>query len=430
MKMINDEVFVQSESNVRSYCRNFPAVFTKALGSYLYDEDGNRFLDFLAGAGTLNYGHNNPLLKQQLIAYLHEDGVVHSLDLYTDAKRHFISDFVRLILEPRGLDYKLQFPGPTGTNAVEAALKLARKVTGRSNIIAFTNGFHGMSLGALAATANPKKRAGAGIALSGVTVMPFDGFTAGDGSSLAYIEQMLTTPGSGIEPPAGFLVETVQGEGGLNVASWEWLQGIARLARSLNIPLIIDDIQTGCGRTGRFFSFEDYQITPDIVCLSKSLSGLGLPLSLVLMRPELDVWEPGEHNGTFRGNNLGFVTASAALHAYWQDTTLQETVARKSQTIQHALEQIVALQSDIPVRIKGRGMMVGVEIGEAGVAEAISQEAFQRGLIIETCGVNDQVIKLLPPLLISDDDLQEGLDLLCDSCNTVFAERLQSVIRV
>jgi diaminobutyrate-2-oxoglutarate transaminase len=420
--MVNDGTFVQNESDVRTYCRSFPTVFAKASGHLLHDEEGKEYIDFFAGAGSLNYGHNNPKIKEYIINYLHGDGVIHSLDMYTTAKRGFIEDFVQYILEPRNLPYKLQFPGPTGTNAVEAALKLARKITRRWNVIAFTHGFHGMTLGSLAATSNPKKRAGAGVPLSGVTMVPFDGFLGPHVPTLQYIEKMLTTPGSGIEPPAAFLVEVVQGEGGLNTASSSWLQGLQELARSLKIPLIIDDIQAGCGRTGSFFSFEDSQIVPDIVCLSKSLSGFGLPFSLVLLKPELDVWAPGEHNGTFRGNNLGFIGASAAIREYWQDRAFQESIAHKSAIIRQALDTIVATFPSNVARVKGKGMMIGIEVAYEGFADSVSQRAFAHGLIIETCGTTDQVVKLLPPLTISEDGLKAGLDILAQA----FRETLEA----
>jgi diaminobutyrate-2-oxoglutarate transaminase len=414
-------VFTTHESEVRSYCRNFPTVFTRAAGHLLTDAGGRQYVDFLMGAGSLNYGHNEAAIKREVARYLEQDGILQSLDLHTAAKAEFIEHLVEHVLAPRGLRYKLQFTGPTGTNAVEAALKLARKVTGRTNVVAFTNAYHGMSLGSLAATADRKARRGAGIALPGVTAMPFDGYLGPDQSTLHYIERMLA-PGSGVEPPAAFILETVQAEGGLNTASPAWLEGLQRIARAHDALLIVDDIQAGCGRTGRFFSFEGTGLTPDLIVLSKSLSGLGLPLSLVLIRPDLDAWSPAEHNGTFRGNNLAFVGGAAAIRAYWRDRRLEEDVERRSRIARHALEAFAGQLPPGAARVKGRGLMLGLEMDEDGLAVAVSRAAFARGLIVETCGVRDQVLKLLPPLNIPDEALRAGLDLLAESMDEVLSK--------
>ena len=248
---------------------------------------------------------------------------MHSLDVATEAKTEFLQTFDQLILKPRSLDYKVQFPGPTGANAVEAALKLARKSTGRESIISFTNAFHGMTLGALSVTGNSMKRAGAGIPLVHSTPMPYDNYFDGVTEDFHWFERVLDDSGSGLNRPAAVIVETVQGEGGLNVARIEWLQALAELCRRRDILLIVDDVQMGCGRTGPFFSFEEAGIVPDIVTLSKSISGYGLPMALTLFRRDLDLWAPGEHNGTFRGHNPAFVTAATALKTYWQDTRPQ-----------------------------------------------------------------------------------------------------------
>jgi diaminobutyrate-2-oxoglutarate transaminase len=321
------DVFESLESEVRSYCRGWPAVFQKASGSHLYDEEGRAFLDFFAGAGTLNYGHNHPLLKEKLLSYLADDNIVHSLDMYTVAKRVFLETFQEVILAPRGLDYRVQFPGPAGAAAVEAALKLARKYTGRETIVSFTNAFHGMSLGALSVTGNSMKRNGAGVPLGHTVPMPFDNYLDGKTPDFLLFERLLEDSGSGLDIPAAVIVETVQGEGGLNAASPDWLRGLADLCARHEILLIVDDVQMGCGRTGPFFSFEQAGIVPDIVCLSKSLSGYGLPFAVTLLKPELDVWEPGEHNGTFRGPNPAFVTATAAMDFWAGEGLEKETLA-------------------------------------------------------------------------------------------------------
>ncbi|MEQ8495685.1 MAG: aminotransferase class III-fold pyridoxal phosphate-dependent enzyme, partial [Gammaproteobacteria bacterium] len=244
--------FDELESNVQSYARSFPVVFDKAEGSYLYDESGRRYIDFLAGAGSLNYGHNNPHLRKKLVEYIESCGITHSLDMHSKAKETFLNTFNELILAPRGLDYVAQFTGPTGTNAVEAALKLARNIKGRHNIIAFTNGFHGVSLGAMAATGNSHHRGAAGLPLSGVTHMPYCSYFGDELDTISYMEKMLDDPSSGVDHPAAVIVETVQGEGGLNVASTRWLQALERVCRERDMLLIVDDIQAGCDRTGTF----------------------------------------------------------------------------------------------------------------------------------------------------------------------------------
>ncbi|MFD9804847.1 aspartate aminotransferase family protein, partial [Streptomyces sp. NPDC059071] len=311
MTIAETTVFEALESNVRGYCRSWPTVFDTASGAWLTDENGKEFLDFFAGAGTLNYGHNNPVFKKALVDYIMADGITHALDMSTVAKRRLLETMRDLVFVPRGLDYKVQFPGPTGANAVEAALKLARKVTGRTTVLNFTNAFHGMTLGALSVTGNAAKRAGAGVPLVHATPMPYDGYLD-EPEDFSWMRRALDDSSSGLDKPAAVIVETVQGEGGVNVARAEWLRALAELCSARGILLIVDDVQMGCGRTGGFFSFEVAGITPDIVCLSKSISGYGLPMALVLMRRELDQWAPGEHNGTFRGNNAAFVTAEVA----------------------------------------------------------------------------------------------------------------------
>ncbi|MFJ4521034.1 diaminobutyrate--2-oxoglutarate transaminase [Streptomyces sp. NPDC088810] len=400
-------VFTTLESEVRSYCRSWPTVFDRAQGSRMYDEDGHEYLDFFAGAGSLNYGHNNPVLKRALLDYLERDGVTHGLDMSTTAKRAFLEFFQNMILRPRDLPYKVMFPGPTGTNAVEAALKLARKVKGRETVVSFTNAFHGMSLGSLAVTGNAFKRAGAGVPLVHTTPMPFDHYMGGKTPDFLWFEQLLRDHGSGLDKPAAVIVETIQGEGGINVARPQWLRGLAQLCQQHDMLLIVDDIQMGCGRTGAFFSFEEAGITPDIVTVSKSISGYGLPMSLCLFRPELDVWEPGEHNGTFRGNNPAFVTAAAALNTYWADDKLKQQTLTHAQTIEAALRDTAAHHSGSAYR--GRGMVWGLELSDPGHAGRAARRAFELGLLMETSGAHGQVVKLLPPLTITSDELDQGL---------------------
>lgn len=406
------KIFEEIESEVRSYARAFPRVFHKAQGEHLYDDDGNQYLDFLAGAGTLNYGHNNPAFKQGLIDYINQDGITHGLDLHTQAKREFLETFNSKILQPRNYEYVMQFTGPTGTNAVEAALKLARNVTGRENIISFTNGFHGVTMGALAATGNSHHRGAAGTSLNGTARMPYDGYLGDDIDTTAYFDKVLSDSSSGIDKPAAVIVETVQGEGGINVASFEWLRNLETVCRKHGVLLIIDDIQAGCGRTGTFFSFEEAGIKPDIVTLSKSLSGYGLPFAVVLFKPELDQWKPGEHNGTFRGNNLAFITATTAINHFWSDQNFSNEIKRKGAYIAKRLDAIVSHYGQGNFTTRGRGMFQGINCVNGELAGKITRKAFQNGLIIETSGADDQVVKLLCPLTISDTHLKQGIDIL------------------
>lgn len=410
-------IFETLESEVRSYCRNWPAVFTRASGSWLVDVAGRKYLDFFAGAGALNYGHNNPVLKKALMSYIDDDGITHGLDLYTAAKGEFLTVFSERVLEPRGLDYRIQFPGPTGTNAVEAALKLVRKVTGRESIISFTNAFHGMTLGSLAVTGNSMKRAGAGIPLVHTTPMPFDNYLGGASEDFAWFERVLDDSGSGLSRPAAVIVETIQGEGGVNVARPEWLRALAELCKRRDILLIVDDVQMGCGRTGSFFSFEEAGIVPDVVTLSKSISGYGLPMALVLLRPELDVWAPGEHNGTFRGNNLAFITAASALREYWSDDAFSNETRSKGKIVADALADLCAAHTDLEHR--NRGLIRGLAFDEPAQAGKVCAAAYARGLLVETSGPRDEVVKLIPPLTISSGDLEGGLKILVDAVHDV-----------
>ncbi|MEV6805759.1 diaminobutyrate--2-oxoglutarate transaminase [Streptomyces sp. NPDC051132] len=406
------------ESEVRSYCRNWPVVFDQGRGSRMFDRDGRAYLDFFAGASALNYGHNHPVLKRALLDYLEQDRVTHSLDMLTTAKEDFLTEFAARVLEPRGLDYRVQFPGPTGTNSVEAALKLARKVTGRQTVVAFTGGFHGMSLGSLAVTGNAAKRAGAGVPLGHTWRIPYDGFAGGEVSGLKLLDSMLSDSSSGMDHPAAVIVETVQGEGGVHPAGPVWLADLAELCSRRGILLIIDDIQMGCGRTGPFFSFEAAGIAPDIVCLSKSISGYGLPMALTLFRTELDVWQPGEHNGTFRGNNPAFVTAAAALREFWADSTLEKQTTTRDRLFEEFLGGLAGRHAAHVAAARGRGLVWGLPFRDPSLARRAAAEAFARGLLVETAGSSDEVVKLMPPLTATDEELAEGLAVLEESVHS------------
>ncbi|WP_342713480.1 diaminobutyrate--2-oxoglutarate transaminase [Bradyrhizobium sp. B124] len=402
------------ESNVRSYSRSFPAIFSRARGSIIKTEAGQEAIDFLSGAGALNYGHNNHRIKTALTEYLASDAVIHGLDMVTPAKIEFMETFSSVILRERGLHYRFQFTGPTGANAIEAALKLSRRVTGRQNIISFTHGYHGASLGALAVSGNRFYRAASGAFLFGATFMPYDGYLGPSVDTVGYLRKVLTDESSGIDRPAAILVETVQGEGGINVARKEWLQAVQATAKDIDALFIVDDIQMGCGRTGEFFSFEFAALSPDIVVLSKSLSGYGLPLSMLLIKEEYDAWRPGEHPGTFRGNNFALVSATAAVDIYWRSQTLSQEVLRKGELMRRRLEGIASSHCN-NFAVRGRGMVLGFDCRTAEIAESTVRKAFEKGLIIERCGPIDQVIKFLPALTIDPETLTQGIDIFEES---------------
>jgi diaminobutyrate-2-oxoglutarate transaminase len=414
-------IFEQLESEVRGYVRSFPAIFDTAKGSYLYDEQGKRYIDLFAGAGTLNYGHNNPLISKAMIEYLERDGIVHGLDKATVAKKAFLQKFYDTILAPRNLEYKVQFTGPTGTNAVETALKLARMVKRRSNIIAFTNGYHGLTLGSLAVTGNNFYRDEFfGMRLN-ADHMPFDGYFGPDVNTVDYLRRFLSDKSSGIDLPAAIIVETVQGEGGINVASDQWLQDLEQVCREFDILLIIDDIQVGNGRTGTFFSFERAGIKPDMVTVSKSIGG-GMPLALLLMRPELDQWQPGEHTGTFRGNNLSFIAATEAL-SYWDNEDLAEAVKYKGEIMESELNKIAEKYPELNAEVRGVGMVWGLDIPRTGFAGEVSKEAFDNGLVIELAGADDEVVKFLPALTIEEETLREGLAIIDEAIGSLLKKK-------
>lgn len=407
--------FETYESDIRAYSRAYPAVFVKGDNARQTDEQGKEYIDFYAGAGVLNFGHNNPKLIQPVIDYLQSGGVLHTLDMMTPPKREFIKAFVETILQPRDMNYKLQFMGPTGTNAVEAALKLARRVTGRSEVVAFCQGFHGMTLGSLACTANEVFRNAAGVPLSHVSHWPFETNDGGGLESLDTLRAMYQNSSGGMEKPAAFIVESLQAEGGVNLASKAWLQALQQLARDLGALLIVDDIQSGCGRTGRYFSFEDSGIEPDIITLAKGIGGIGTPMAMNLVKPEHDAhWKPGEHTGTFRGQNISFVAGREALR-YFEDDTLLADTRRKGEIMAERLAAIAEKYADKGFSARGKGMMQALDIHDGALAKAIARDCFDHGMLFGPCGVGGAVLKLIPPLTIPDADLLEGLDIFSNA---------------
>lgn len=399
------DIFENIESEVRSYCRKYPIEFQKAKNAELFTVDGKRYIDFLSVAGSMNYGHNNPEIKEKILDYLRDDNIINALDMYTEAKEEFLITLKNRILDPRNLHYKVMCCGPTGTNAVEAALKLARKNTNRKNVIAFSGAFHGMSLGSLALTTDHDSRKGAGVSLPDVTFVPYDGIM----DSISYLKWVLEDDHSGVERPAAIFLETLQAEGGINVASVEWLQEVRKLCDKYGILMVCDDIQVGIGRTGYFFSFERADIEPDMVILSKSISGFGMPMALLLMKPELDIFKPAEHNGTFRGNQLSFIGGTAGLN-YFCENKLDKETQRKSVIVEKYIKnEICVLNKDIQYR--GMGLIWGIDFGliNPQLAEAVIHKGFENGIILEMAGRKNSVVKLMPPLTIEDEVLLEGL---------------------
>ncbi|MGM0563300.1 MAG: aspartate aminotransferase family protein [Pseudomonadota bacterium] len=412
------QVFEQWESEIRGYCRAYPTVFKSASNARQVDEDGKSYIDFFAGAGVLNFGHNNANMKRALIEYIESDGVAHSLDMYSTSKRDFIQAFVDTVQKPRGWQYKMQFMGPTGTNAVEAALKLARRVTGRRNVVAFSHGFHGMTLGSLACTANSVFRNAAGVPLENVLRQPFGcespckGCQLGCGvDSVNALRASFEDSSSGLEAPAAFIVEAIQAEGGVHVASEEWLKAVQELAHDLGALFIVDDIQAGCGRTGQYFSFDGMGLDPDIICLAKGIGGFGTPMAMNLVKPEHDKhWSPGEHTGTFRGQNLSFVAGREALR-YFDNDELMKAVVERGARMRKTLDDLAARYGNGDYQVRGKGMMQGIDLGDGAVSKALAKACFESGLLVGPCGTGGRVIKLIPPLTIPDQDLDAGLEI-------------------
>ena len=408
---MDTKTFEQYESAVRSYCRHFPAVFSRSKGAEMFDEEGSSYIDFFCGAGALNYGHNNPYIQNALIEYIQSDGLLHGMDMYTPAKRAFLDTLQERVLKPRGFDYRVMCCGPTGTNGVEAALKLARKVTGRSNVFALMGCFHGMTLGSLSLTTEAYARNAAGVTLSNCTHIPAP-YMFPELDVIAYMQRMLDDDHSGVEKPAALILETVQAEGGIYPFSVDFLKGCRKFCDDNGILLIVDDIQAGCCRTGTFFSFERADIVPDMVTLSKSIGGCGFPLSMVLFKPELDKWVPGQHTGTFRGNQLSLIAGKAGLELFVEGNIEAQT-KRKAEIFRSFLENEI-LPMDSRLSYRGIGMIWGLDFSKfpGDMTKPLIAECFKNGLILERVGRDNNVLKLMPPVIIPDDLLLEGLQIL------------------
>jgi diaminobutyrate-2-oxoglutarate transaminase len=413
------------ESNARVYPRHFPFAVAEAAGSFIRDLDDNVFIDFLAGAGVLSFGHNHPELVAEATKQM--EVFTHGLDMATPAKDAFTE--AQLSMLPAGMRdrVRIHFCGPTGANAVDAAIKLTKTATGRGDVIAFSGGFHGTTHAAMALTGNLSPRHRIANGMPGVHFFPFssggvpDGIdpASWDATAVAMLEQALTDPNGGIPSPAAVIMEMVQGEGGVNLASRQFAQRVRRLTRELRIPLIVDEVQTGCGRTGTWFAFEQYDIEPDVIVASKALSGVGLPVAIIIYNQDLDVWQPGAHTGTFRGNQLAFAAGAKAVELVRRDDVLANVRARGEQ-ITRRLAGLASHPGVVEVR--GRGLMWGIELRAPGdgrsageFAEQVQARALRNGLILELGGRDDRVVRMLPPLNVTEQVVDVAVTILLDA---------------
>jgi diaminobutyrate-2-oxoglutarate transaminase len=412
-----------STGGVATACRaglqGVDAVFDRAVGSVLIDQHGRRTIDFSAGRGELAYGHNDRDLVAALTGHLQAQGLAAAPGLPTAARQAFVASFSHRVLAPRGLDHRVLLPGHTPADTLRAALQLARQATGRQGVITFTHGGHGLQLGTLATQGNRHDRLGA--LLPGVHRVAYDGFHGAQVDTAAQLERLLEDGAAGVPTPAAIVVETLQADGGH--ASRAWLRRIAALARRHGSWLLVDDMQAGCGRTGGFFSFEPMDIVPDGVLLSQGLSGLGLPLSALLLRPALV--GPAEASAVEQGavDGLALVTATAALEKFWADDRLATQVARRAQAMAAVLAPLAARWP--AGRLRGRGMLLGLDVGHGGLAERIARRCLALGLLVDTVGARGQVLRLTPPLTTPDPLLDQGLQRLVDAVD--WSNSVQSV---
>ncbi|TBU72198.1 aspartate aminotransferase family protein [Phytopseudomonas daroniae] len=431
----------QQESNARSYPRRIPLVLKRGRGIHVEDVEGRVFIDCLAGAGTLALGHNHPAVIAAIRQVLDDELPLHTLDLSTPVKDRFVQDLFAVLPPAFASQAKIQFTGPTGTDAVEAALKLVRIATGRSTVLAFHGGYHGMSQGALSLMGNLKAKTPLGSLLShGVQFLPFPydyrcpfglGGERAVEVNLRYLDNLLSDPESGVQLPAGVILEVVQGEGGVIPAADTWLRGVREITARAGVPLIVDEIQTGFGRTGKLFAFEHASIVPDVVVLSKAIGG-SLPLSVMVYRDWLDTWQPGAHAGTFRGNQMAMAAGSAVIRHIEAENLVAHAATMGQRLREHLLELRVRLPQLGDVR--GRGLMLGVEVVDpAGLADSlghppadgalasrIQRECLKRGLILELGGRHGSVVRFLPPLIITAEQV--------DQVARIFAKAVQAAI--
>ncbi len=431
------------ESNARSYPRRIPLELKRAQGIHVQDSEGRWFIDCLAGAGTLALGHNQPEVLQSMRNLLDGQRPLHTLDLMTEAKDEFINELFALLPPEFAKDARIQFCGPAGTDAVEAAMKLVRTATGRSNMMAFHGAYHGMTQGALGLMGNLGPKAYLGGLASGAQFLPFPydyrcpfgvGGEAGERIGLHYIENQLTDPESGVMPPAGMILETLQGEGGVVPTSANWLREVRRITRDAGVPLILDEIQCGVARTGKPFAFQHADIVPDVLVLSKAIGG-SQPMAVVVYNASLDVWKPGSHAGTFRGNQLAMVAGSTTLRIVREQQLDQHAAAMGERLTEH----LCALQKDYPQMgdVRGMGLMLGVEMVDPDghpdvlgrfpqsgeLASKIQRQCLQRGLIIEVGGRRSSVIRFLPPLIVTAAQIDQIAEIFSAAISAAVSQR-------
>ena len=419
------------ESSARSYPRKFPFALKKAKGSYVEDVEGNRYLDFLCGAGTLALGHNDDEVNKAMMDLISSDAPLHTLDLTTPVKDRFVQTIFSLLPEGLKGNAKIQFCSPSGTDAVDAAIKLCKTATGRSTVIAFSGGYHGMGHGALALTGNHNAKNKVANLMPGVQFMPYPysyrcpfglGGDAGVDAACAYFERMLKDPESGVTLPAAVIIEPIQGEGGVVPAPEKFLKTIRRVTKELDIPMIVDEIQCGTGRSGRFFAFEYADIVPDVILMSKAIGG-SQPMSVVVYNKSLDKWTVGAHAGTFRGNQLAMAAGTVVLERVSRPEFLAEVV-RKGNYLKNEIEK---LQKEVSIigDVRGKGLMLGVEFIDpngkkdimghpepsGNIAAEIQKRCFENHLVMEKGGRNGSVMRCLCALTVSDDEINEMLSI-------------------
>ncbi len=419
------------ESSARSYPRKFPFALKKAKGVTLEDVEGNKYIDFLCGAGTLALGHNDDEVNQSMVDLIQSGSPLHTLDLTTPTKDEFIETIHSILPFDMAKDVKIQFCSPSGTDATDAAIKLCKIATKRSTVIAFSGGYHGMGHGAMAVTGNCYAKSQVPNLMPGVQFMPYPysyrcpmglGGEAGTKACASYFERLLKDPESGVSKPACVIIEPIQGEGGVIPAPVEFLQAIRRVTAELDIPLICDEIQCGMGRSGRVFAFEYANIVPDVILASKAIGGTQ-PMSVVIYNKKLDVWGPGSHAGTFRGNQLAMAAGTVVMKRISKPEFLADVV-RKGELFKNRL---LSLQKECPIigDVRGKGLMLGIEFVdpngekdlmghplESGtICARVQKECFEHGLVMEKGGRYGSVMRCLTALNISNEDLIKGIEI-------------------
>jgi len=426
----------RTESNARSYPRNLPIAIAQGQGSFVRDVDGNVFIDFLAGAGVLSLGHNHPDLVRVMVDQLGQ--LTHGLDFPTPAKDAFVQAQLSMLPESMRDRTRLHFCGPTGANAVDAAIKLCKTATGRGDIVSFQGGFHGATHAPMAVTGLVSQKRPVANGMPGVHFFPYSycsrcplGLSPDTCAinCVEYLERSLRDANGGLSLPAAVILELVQGEGGVVPARPEFVRRLRTLTAELDIPLIVDEVQTGCGRTGTWFAFEQYGIEPDVIVASKALSGVGAPVALIMYDEKLDTWAPGAHTGTFRGNQLAFAAGTEAVAIFEREHIL-DNVVRRAEQIADRLAKIA--EQPWVREVRGLGLMWGIELADpdtgapaSELAGAVRAEALRNGLILELGGRDDTVVRFLPPLNVTANVVDIACDIVVDAIDLLSPARIR-----